>query len=115
MPLLSRAESQFLRRHLAAARQVTLRRADGCVVRLHLLPPRRPQPDLPFLLLRNGRDLLPLRLSWAILLACWMEAVEPFCRPRHDEGGSRRRPRRCNRRGGRRLPPYPAGPDRNRF
>ena len=28
MPLLSRAESQFLRRHLAAARQVTLRRAD---------------------------------------------------------------------------------------
>ena len=52
MPLLSRAESQFLRRHLAAARQVTLRRADGCVVRLHLLPPRRPQPDLPFLLLR---------------------------------------------------------------
>ena len=78
MPLLSRAESQFLRRHLAAARQVTLRRADGCVVRLHLLPPRRPQPDLPFLLLRNGRDLLPLRLSWAILLACWMEAVEPF-------------------------------------
>lgn len=77
MPLLSRAESQYLRRHLAAARQLTLRRASGGVVRLHLLPPRTPRADLPFLLLRNGRDLLPLRLSWAILLSCWIDAVEP--------------------------------------
>ena len=43
-----------------------------------MIPPRAEGKDEPFLLLLNGAKLIPLNLSWAILLANFMAALESF-------------------------------------
>ena len=43
-----------------------------------MIPPRAEGKDEPFLLLLNGAKLIPLNLSWAILLANFMAALEHF-------------------------------------
>ena len=78
MPLLSRAETQFLRRHLNQVCHVTLDPAGPGVVRIHLVPSRRRVWEVPFVAILNGRDILPLRVSWAILLANFIEALHPY-------------------------------------
>ena len=75
MPLLSRAETQFLRRHLNQVCHVTLDPAGPGVVRIHLVPNRHRVWEVPFVAILNGRDILPLRVSWAILLANFIEAL----------------------------------------
>lgn len=78
MPFLSRAETQFLRRHLDAVCHVTLDPQGPGVLRIHLVPSRHRLLDVPFVAILNGRDLLPLRVSWAILLANFIEALRPY-------------------------------------
>ncbi len=78
MPLLSRAETRFLRRHLDAVCHVTLDPKGPGVVRIHLVPSRHKHTDVPFVAILNGRDILPLSVSWAILLANLMEALRAF-------------------------------------
>ena len=48
MPLLSRAETQFLRRHLNQVCHVTLDPAGPGVVRIHLVPNRHRVWEVPF-------------------------------------------------------------------
>ena len=48
------------------------------VVRIHMIPPRTEDAGDPFLLLLNGAQLVPLNLSWAILLANFMDQLEPW-------------------------------------
>lgn len=43
-----------------------------------MIPPRTESPEDPFLLLLNGAQLVPLTLSWAVLLANFMDRLEPF-------------------------------------
>ncbi|HAX30812.1 MAG TPA: radical SAM protein [Oscillibacter sp.] len=43
-----------------------------------MIPPRQDADNAPFLLLLNGSRLVPLNLSWAILLANFMDRLEPF-------------------------------------
>ena len=69
MMFLSRAESSYLHQHLSVVRHVTLDPGGPGVVRIHMIPPRTEDPADPFLLLLNGAQLVPLNLSWAILLA----------------------------------------------
>ena len=71
MPLLSRAETQFLNQVC----HVTLDPAGPGVVRIHLVPNRHRVWEVPFVAILNGRDILPLRVSWAILLANFIEAL----------------------------------------
>ena len=78
MPLLSRAETQFLRRHLDSVCHVTLDPEGPGAVRIHLVPSRHQHTDVPFVAILNGRDILPLSVSWAILLANLMEALRPY-------------------------------------
>ena len=76
MPLLSRAETQFLRRHLNQVCHVTLDPAGarrGCASTL--CPTATACGEVPFVAILNGRDILPLRVSWAILLANFIEAL----------------------------------------
>lgn len=37
-------------------------------VRIHLVPPQRPRPGVPWAVILNGQDVLPLNTSWAVLL-----------------------------------------------
>ena len=78
MPLLSRAETQFLRRHLDHVCHVTLDPDGPGALRIHLVPSRHQHTAVPFVAILNGRDILPLSVSWAILLANLMEALQPY-------------------------------------
>lgn len=79
-------ERRYRKKHLGCVRHITLDPKGPGVVRLHMLPPRAEEPDAPFLLLLNGAQLLPLNLSWAILLANFMDQMESFSGEEIDEG-----------------------------
>ncbi|MFR3225717.1 MAG: hypothetical protein ACLTNY_01965, partial [Blautia massiliensis (ex Durand et al. 2017)] len=76
MKYLTYAERAFLHGHLSRVRHVTLDPDGPGVVRIHLIPCRRPDRDTPFVALLNGQDLLPLQISWAILLTNLIEALQ---------------------------------------
>lgn len=71
-------ERRYRRKHLDCVRHITLDPKGPGVVRIHMIPPRTEDPHDPFLLLLNGAQLVPLNLSWAILLANFMDRLEPF-------------------------------------
>ena len=78
MMFLSRAESSYLHQHLSVVRHVTLYPEGTGVLRIHLLPCKKARRNVPFVALLNGQDILPLSVSWAILLAGLMDALQPF-------------------------------------
>ena len=71
-------EERYRRKHLNCVRHITLDPKGHGVVRIHMIPPRQDAANAPFLLLLNGDKLVPLNLSWAILLANFMDRLEPF-------------------------------------
>ena len=71
-------EKRYRRAHLSCARHITLDPKGPGVVRIHMIPPRTESPEDPFLLLLNGAQLVPLTLSWAVLLANFMDRLERF-------------------------------------
>ena len=75
---LTYREHRFLHGHLNRVRHITLDPDGPGVVRIHMIPPRTEDPADPFLLLLNGSQLVPLNLSWAILLANFMDQLEPW-------------------------------------
>lgn len=77
MKHLSYRERAFLRGHLNRVRHVTLDPDGPGVVRIHLIPCTKPDRDTPFVAILNGQDILPLNLSWAILLTNLIEALQP--------------------------------------
>ena len=78
MMFLSRAESSYLHQHLSVVRHVTLDPEGPGVLRIHLLPCKKTRRNVPFVALLNGQDIFPLSVSWAILLAGLMDALQPF-------------------------------------
>ncbi len=76
MPTLS--ERRYCRQHLRCVRHITLDPKGRGVVRIHMIPPREDGGNAPYLLLLNGSRLVPLNLSWAILLANFMDQLEPY-------------------------------------
>ena len=78
MMFLSRAETSYLHQHLSVVRHVTLDPEGPGVLRIHLLPCKKARRNVPFVALLNGQDILPLSVSWAILLAGLMDALQPF-------------------------------------
>ncbi len=74
----TRREAAFRHKYLSCVRHMTLDPYGPGVVRMHMIPPRADSADEPFLLLLNGAQLVPLNLSWAILLSNFMDALEPF-------------------------------------
>ena len=72
-------EFLFRRKYLSQVRHITLNPGGPGVVRLHMLPPAsRLRRSVPYVVILNGRDVLPLNISWAILLACLMDALAPY-------------------------------------
>ena len=71
-------ERRYRRAHLACVRHITLDPKGPGVVRIHMIPPRDDTPDAPFLLLLNGARLVPLNLSWAIMLANLMDQLQAY-------------------------------------
>lgn len=78
MPLLSFRESAYVKQHLREVRQITFRPGGPDVLRIHLVPPKSGlNADVPCLIVLNGQDILPIRLSWAILLSAWIDEISP--------------------------------------
>ena len=71
-------ERRYRRAHLECVRHITIDPRGPGVVRIHMIPPRTEDAGDPFLLLLNGAQLVPLNLSWAILLANFMDQLEPW-------------------------------------
>ena len=71
-------EERYRRKHLNCVRHITLDPKGPGVVRIHMIPPKDDTPDAPFLLLLNGAQLVPLNLSWAILLANLMDQLQAY-------------------------------------
>ena len=71
-------ERRYRRAHLDCVRHITLDPKGPGVVRIHMIPPRDETPDAPFLLLLNGAQLVPLNLSWAIMLANLMDQLQAY-------------------------------------
>lgn len=45
-------------------------------VRIHMVPPKRTlNKDVPYLVFLNGSDILPIKISWAILLSSFIDEV----------------------------------------
>lgn len=78
MKKITRREQRFVQEHLRCVRHITLDPHGPGVVRIHMIPPRPENPAEPFLLLLNGAQLIPLNLSWAILLSCFMDQLEKY-------------------------------------
>ena len=78
MKAITRREARYAKDHLRQVRHITLDPRGPGVVRIHMLPPRAEAPGAPFLLLLNGAQLLPLNLSWAILLSALMYRLEKY-------------------------------------
>ncbi len=86
MSRINRREQLFRQEHLSCVRHITLDPYGPGVVRMHMIPPRAETPDEPFLLLLNGAHLVPLNLSWAVLLSCFMDELEAFSGREISEG-----------------------------
>ena len=71
-------ERRYRRAHLDCVHHITLDPKGPGVVRIHMIPPRDETPAAPFLLLLNGAQLVPLNLSWAILLANLMDQLQAY-------------------------------------
>ena len=71
-------ERRYRRAHLDFVRHITLDPKGPGVVRIHMIPPGDDTPDTPFLLLLNGASLVPLNLSWAIMLANLMDQLQAY-------------------------------------
>ena len=71
-------ERRYRRAHLDCVRHITLDPKGPGVVRIHMIPPRDETPAAPFLLLLNGARLVPLNLSWAIMLANLMDQLQAY-------------------------------------
>ena len=75
---LTYAERMFLRARLNRVRHITLDPDGPGVVRIHLVPCHKPDRETPFTAILNGQDILPLNVSWAILLTNLIEALQPL-------------------------------------
>ena len=67
----------FLRSKLNRVRHITLDLDGPGVVRIHIVPCHKPDHETPFTVILNGQDILPLNVSWAILLTNLIEALKP--------------------------------------
>ena len=71
-------EKCYRRKSLDCVRHTTLDPKGPGVLRMHLIPPGTDSAKDPFLLLLNGAQLIPVNLSWAVLLTCFMDCLERF-------------------------------------
>lgn len=78
MKAMTAREARYRKAHLRQVRHITLDPRGPGVVRIHMLPPRDDAPGAPFLLLLNGAQLVPLNLSWAIMLSNLMYHLDDY-------------------------------------
>lgn len=79
MKLTRAAERRYVKEHLRAVRHITLDPKGPGVIRVHMIPPSSVwDRSVPYLLILNGSAILPVGISWAILLNNFIIYTEPM-------------------------------------
>lgn len=79
MAFMGLKESLYLKQHLHEVKHVTLNPNGSSVLRIHMVPPRRTlNKHTPSVLVINGQDIVPINLSWAILLSAFIDEILPY-------------------------------------
>jgi MoaA/NifB/PqqE/SkfB family radical SAM enzyme len=79
MALVRFHEWLYQYRHLNRVNHITLDPRGPGLVRIHLVPPKRSlNADTLFVVFINGQDILPVTLSWAILLSAFIDSLAPY-------------------------------------
>lgn len=77
MKLARYAEHAYIRKHLRCVRHITLDPRGPGVVRVHMIPPKTTwNRAVPYLLILNGSTIMPIGMSWAILLDAFIRHTE---------------------------------------
>lgn len=72
-------EQKFYKKNLQEVLHTTLNPYQPGVIRIHLVPAKyQPFKAKPSVVILNGKDILPINLSWTILLAIFIEEVNKF-------------------------------------
>jgi MoaA/NifB/PqqE/SkfB family radical SAM enzyme len=72
-------EYRYQKEHLNQVKHITINPNGPGVVRIHMIPPKLSRnKEVPFVLIINGKDILPLNLSWAILLSAFMDEMYKY-------------------------------------
>jgi MoaA/NifB/PqqE/SkfB family radical SAM enzyme len=79
MALIGLSEVLYLKKHLHEVKHVTLNPNGFDVLRIHMVPPRRSlNKNIPSVIIVNGQDIIPVNLSWAILLSAFIDGIMPY-------------------------------------
>ena len=72
-------ERKFYKKYLNEVLHATLNPYEPGVVRIHLIPAKyEPFKADPSVVILNGKDILPINLSWTILLAIFIKEVNKY-------------------------------------
>ena len=72
-------ERKFYKENLTGVLHATLNPYEPGVVRIHLIPAKyQPLLSNQSLVILNGKDILPINLSWTILLASFIKQVNGY-------------------------------------
>lgn len=72
-------ERKFYKENLTEVLHTTLNPYEPGVVRIHLIPAKyNPLKANPSIVILNGKDILPINLSWTILLAIFIKQVNEY-------------------------------------
>jgi len=72
-------ERKFYKENLTEVLHTTLNPYEPSVVRIHLIPAKYESfKATPSVVILNGKDILPINLSWTILLAIFIKQVNQF-------------------------------------
>lgn len=68
-------ERIYQRTNLREVKHTTLNPYGPGVVRIHLVPPKRGKENSPSVVILNGKDILPLKPAWTILLSEFIDQI----------------------------------------
>lgn len=72
-------ERKYYKNNLRQVLHTTLNPYEPGVVRIHLIPAKyKPLKSEPSVVIINGKDILPINLSWTILLAIFIQEVNQY-------------------------------------
>lgn len=79
MRIVRLKEYLYIKNHLRSVSHITLDPYGPGVIRVHMVPPKTAYDRrIPYVLILNGQDILPIGVSWAILLQNFIEAMTPY-------------------------------------
>lgn len=71
-------ERIYQRTNLKEVKHTTLNPYGPGVVRIHLIPPKRGKEDAPSVVILNGKDILPIKPAWTILLSEFIDQINMY-------------------------------------